>query len=118
VEAPNWNAGMLADTSGSFTDDPQIGTTYYYVLNNPTTPTFATDGTGFVVCDGNASIKIDNAEIGAWYTVYATDDLTQTNWTKVGSSIQATGNQVVFTIPRDPTAPRRFFKVAASFTAP
>jgi hypothetical protein len=37
---------------------------------------------------------------------------------KIGDSIQATGSEIIFTIPRDPTAPRRFFKVVTSSTAP
>jgi hypothetical protein len=118
VDAPNWNTDMFAGTGGTFTDAPAIGETYYLASGLPAAPAFAADGEGFVIGDGTATIKIDNAESGLWYTVYRVDDLTQTNWVKIGDSIQATGSQVIFTIPRDPTVPRRFFKVVTSFTAP
>ena len=116
--ATDWNLGMFAGTGGTFQGDPAIGVTYYLASGLPAAPAFAADGEGFVVGDGTATIKIDNAESGVWYTVYRVDDLTQTNWVKIGDSIQATGSEVIFTIPRDPTVPRRFFKVVASFTAP
>ncbi|MBP8801274.1 MAG: leucine-rich repeat protein [Kiritimatiellae bacterium] len=118
IEATDWNLSMFADTSGTFKGAPVIGTTYYLASGAPDAPTFATDGTGFVIGDNATTIKIVNAESGIWYTVYKVDDLTQTNWTKIGDSIKATGSDVIFTIPRDPTVPRRFFKVVASFTAP
>ncbi len=117
IEATDWNLSMFADTSGTFKGAPVIGTTYYLASGAPDAPTFATDGTALVFCDGTVAIKIVNAESGIWYTLYKVDDLTQTNWTKVGS-IRATGSEVVFTITRDATVPRRFFKVAASATAP
>jgi len=116
--ATEWNVNMFKETGGTFKGDPQIGTTYYLVSADPAAPIFATDGTGFVIGDNAATIKIVNAEKDIWYTVYKVDDLTQTNWTKIGDSIQATGSNVIFTIPRDATVPRRFFKVEASFTAP
>jgi len=118
VEATEWNLNMFESTGGSFEGAPGFGTTYYLALGLPDAPAFAADGTGFAIGDGTATIKIANAESGIWYTVYKVDDLTQTNWTKVGDSIQATGSEVVFTITRDETVPRRFFKVVASFTAP
>ncbi len=118
IEATDWNLSMFADTSGTFKGAPVIGTTYYLASGAPDAPTFATDVTGFVIGDNATTIKIVNAESGIWYTVYKVDDLTQTNWTKIGDSIKATGSDVIFTIPRDPTVPRRFFKVVASFTAP
>jgi hypothetical protein len=119
VEAPNWNAGMLADTSGSFTDDPQIGTTYYLASGLPATPALATDGTGFVIGDGTATLTIINAEAGLWYTVYSANDLDGT-WTPLpNQSILATGSHVVFTFDIDTTTvPRRFFKVMPGITAP
>ena len=116
--APDWNQMMFYRTGGTFTGNPAVGTTYYLASGLPAKPAFATDGTGFVIGDNAATIKIVNAESGIWYTVYSTDDLTQTNWTKSGNSIKATGSDVIFTIPRDPTVPRRFFKVVASLTAP
>ena len=116
--ATDWNIDMFAGTGGTFTGAPAIGETYYLASGLPAAPAFAADGEGFVIGDGTATIKIDNAESGLWYTVYRVDDLTQTNWVKIGDSIQATGSQVIFTIPRDPTVPRRFFKVVTSFTAP
>jgi hypothetical protein len=116
--ATEWNVNMFKETGGTFKGDPQIGTTYYLVSADPAAPAFAADGTGFVIGDGTATIRIVNAEKDIWYTVYKVDDLTQTNWTKIGDSIQATGSNVIFTIPRDATVPRRFFKVEASFTAP
>jgi hypothetical protein len=115
--ATDWNNRMFYGTSGNYTAGPVIGTTYYLASADPAAPAFAADGTGFVIGNNAATIKIVNAESGIWYTVYKADDLTQANWTKIGTSIQATGSEVVFTIPRDPTAPRRFFKVVASFTA-
>ena len=117
VAATDWNLSMFADTSGTFKGAPVIGTTYYLASGAPDAPTFATDGTALVFGDGTVAIKIDNAESGVWYTLYAVDDLSDPDWTNVGS-IRATGSTVVFTIPRDATVPRRFFKVAASFTAP
>jgi len=117
IEATDWNLNMFADTSGTFKGAPVIGTTYYLASGAPDAPTFATDGTALVFSDGTVAIKIDNAESGVWYTLYAVDDLTDTDWTKVGS-IRATGSEVVFTITRDATVPRRFFKVVASATAP
>ncbi|MGI6087130.1 MAG: fibronectin type III domain-containing protein [Kiritimatiellia bacterium] len=47
VEADNWNADMLLDTGGTFTNDPVIGTTYYYVPSAPAAPSgvSASDGT-------------------------------------------------------------------------
>ena len=117
IEATDWNLSMFADTSGTFKGAPVIGTTYYLASGAPDAPTFATDGTALVFGDGTVAIKIDNAESGVWYTLYAVDDLSDPDWTNVGS-IRATGSTVVFTIPRDATVPRRFFKVAASFTAP
>ncbi len=116
--ATDWNQMMFSGTSGNYTAGPVIGTTYYLASAVPAAPAFAADGTGFVIGDNAATIKIVNAESGIWYTVYKVDDLTQTNWTKIGDSIQATGGEVVFTIPRDATAPRRFFKVVASFANP
>ncbi len=116
--ATDWNIDMFAGTGGTFTGAPAIGETYYLASGLPAAPAFAADGEGFVIGDGTATIKIDNAESGLWYTVYRVDDLTLTNWVKIGDSIQATGSQVIFTIPRDPTVPRRFFKVVTSFTAP
>ena len=95
---------MFDYTGGTFTGSPEIGKTYYFVSVDPDAPVFAADGTGFFISDNAATIRIVNAESGIWYTVYKTDDLTQTNWTKSGDSIQATGSEVVFTIP-DPTAP-------------
>jgi hypothetical protein len=118
VGAPNWNTDMFAGTGGTFQGAPEIGVTYYLASGLPAAPAFAADGEGFVIGDGTATIKIVNAESGLWYTVYRVDDLTQTNWVKIGDSIQATGSEIIFTIPRDPTAPRRFFKVVTSSTAP
>ena len=117
VAATDWNLSMFADTSGTFKGAPVIGTTYYLASGAPDAPTFATDGTALVFGDGTVAIKIDNAESGVWYTLYAVDDLSDPDWTNVGS-IRATGSTVVFTIPRDATVPRRFFKVAASATTP
>ena len=117
IEATDWNLSMFADTSGTFKGAPVIGTTYYLASGAPDAPTFATDGTALVFSDGTVAIKIDNAESGVWYTLYAVDDLSDPDWTNVGS-IRATGSEVVFTITRDATVPRRFFKVVASATAP
>ncbi len=98
--ATDWNIDMFAGTGGTFTGAPAIGETYYLASGLPAAPAFAADGEGFVIGDGTATIKIDNAESGLWYTVYRVDDLTQTNWVKIGDSIKATGSQVIFTIPR------------------
>jgi len=117
VAATDWNLSMFADTSGTFKGAPVIGTTYYLASGAPDAPTFATDGTALVFSDGTVAIKIDNAESGVWYTLYAVDDLTDTDWTKVGST-RATGSEVVFTITRDATVPRRFFKVVAGLVTP
>ena len=117
--ATRWNSVMLTGTSGSFTDDPQIGTTYYLASGLPATPALATDGTGFVIGDGTATLTIINAEAGLWYTVYSANDLDGT-WTPLpNQSILATGSHVVFTFDIDTTTvPRRFFKVMPGITAP
>ena len=117
--APDWNRRMFYYTGGTLTGGPAIGTTYYLASGLPDAPAFPTDGTGFVIGDGTATLAIINAEAGLWYTVYATDDLNAT-WQPVpGQSIRATGSHVAFTFDIDTaTVPRRFFKVAASLTTP
>ncbi len=80
-------------------------------------PVFATDGSGIVVSGTTLSIKIANAQVGAYYTLYWTDTLGGT-WNK-GPSIQAaTSGDLVLTTNIDATASRRFFKVRASETQP
>ncbi|MDD2348038.1 MAG: hypothetical protein PHS50_07225, partial [Kiritimatiellae bacterium] len=80
-------------------------------------PVFATDGSAIVVSGTTLSIKITNAQVGAYYTLYWTDTLGGT-WNK-GPSIQAaTGGDLVLITNIDATASRRFFKVRASETQP
>jgi hypothetical protein len=80
-------------------------------------PVFATDGSAIVVSGTTLSIKITNAQVGAYYTLYWTDTLGGT-WNK-GPSIQAaTGGDLVLTTNIDATASCRFFKVRASETQP
>jgi hypothetical protein len=118
VEAPGLGIGMFNGTSGSFTGAPEVGAIYYLASGNPDAPLFPTDGTALVFDGATLSIKIVNAESGLWYTLYAVDDLRETDWTKI-DSVRATGSEVVFTMDLDMmTAPRRFFKVAVSLTAP
>jgi len=80
-------------------------------------PVFATDGLAIVVSGATLSIKIANAQVGAYYTLYWTDTLGGT-WTKIEPSVQAaTGGDLVFG-GIDATAPKRFFKVRASESQP
>ncbi|MDD3583079.1 MAG: hypothetical protein PHG74_03570, partial [Kiritimatiellae bacterium] len=75
------------------------------------------DGSAIVVSGTTLSIKITNAQVGAYYTLYWTDTLGGT-WNK-GPSIQAaTGGDLVLTTNIDATASCRFFKVRASETQP
>jgi putative alpha-1,2-mannosidase len=100
---------MLAGTSGSFTNDPVIGVTYYYASG----PIFPADEA--LVFDGTTlTIKIASAQSGFWYTLYSLDDLLEETWTKI-ESLQATGSELTFTMDLGtPPPPRLFFKVVAT----
>jgi hypothetical protein len=118
VAATNWSLNMLADTSGTFTGDPAIGTTYHLASGLPATPVFATDGTGFAIGDGTATLAIVNAESGLWYTLYWADSLGAIDWHKAGS-LRATGSELAFTTPLDTaTVPRRFYRIVPSLIQP
>jgi hypothetical protein len=120
LEATDWNLNMFESTSGTFKGAPVIGTTYYLASGLPAAPAFPTDGSALVFDGTTLSITIDNAESGVWYTVYATDDLSGIWELEPNQSFCATKDGILtFTINLDTTtAPRRFFKVVASFTAP
>ncbi len=109
TEKNGWNEGMLAGTSGSFTNDPVIGVTYYYASG----PIFPADEA--LVFDGTTlTIKIASAQSGFWYTLYSLDDLLEETWTKI-ESLQATGSELTFTMDLGtPPPPRLFFKVVAT----
>jgi len=119
MEASNWNSSMFTCTSGTFKDAPEIGKIYYLVAPGyPEEPRFATDGTALVFDDAALAIKIVNAQSGVWYTLYAVDDLVDGIWAKLESVYVTKDGDHVFTMPRDPTVPRRFFKVVAGLVTP
>ena len=82
----------------------------------PETPAFATDGSAFVFDGATLAIKIVNAQIGVWYTLYEADTPSGP-WTVARNVCAEANGDLVFT-NLDATAPRRFFKVAASADEP
>jgi hypothetical protein len=109
---------MLTGTSGTFTDDPQIGATYYLASGLPDAPAFPADGSALVFDGTTLTIKIASTQSGFWYTLYSLDDLLEETWEKI-ESLQATGSELTFTTDLGtPAEPRLFFKVVATTEKP
>jgi hypothetical protein len=117
--ATGWNTGMFAGTGGTFQGAPEVGATYYLdAPGYPERPDFAADGTAIVVVIGAFSVAIANAQGGVWYALLAADDPGEANWEVVGRIYATKPGPLVFTMPRDPEVPRRFFKVGAGLVMP
>ena len=118
IPATCWNSVMLTGTSGTFTDDPQIGATYYLASGLPDAPAFPADGSALVFDGTTLTIKIASTQSGFWYTLYSLDDLLEETWEKI-ESLQATGSELTFTTDLGtPAEPRLFFKVVATTEKP
>ncbi len=116
--ATDWNKWMFRGTSGTFTDDPQIGATYYLAPGLPDAPAFPADGSALVFDGTTLTIKIASTQSGFWYTLYSLDDLLEETWTKI-ESLQATGSELTFTTDLGaPSPPRLFYKVVATTEKP
>ncbi len=75
--------------------------------------------TGIVFSGDTLSITITNAQYGIGYTLYVANDLSQgAPWESLSSIYARTDGPIVFMIPREPTVPRRFFRVGASASRP
>ncbi len=116
-----WNRNMFADTGGTFTGDPVIGTIYYCTSApgpDPDPDPEAPVITAITVVDGGATldITINNAITGAWYTLLVADELGDP-WA-VSPAVQATADGILIFQNVPTTLPHRFYKVRASATQP
>ncbi|MGI6086470.1 MAG: leucine-rich repeat protein [Kiritimatiellia bacterium] len=88
AEAINWNLDMLLDTGGTFTNDPVIGTTYYYVPSVPAAPS------GVSASDGTFTNKIkitwNVVDFATGYTVWRHTANNSAAATEIGSTTGTT----------------------------